>query len=264
MAKNRPDTMLAVEGLTFSYGAVRVLNEVSLSVPRGRIACVMGRNGVGKTTLMKNVMGLLKAESGTVRMGNRDVTSLSGNQRACAGLALVPQGRQIFPHLTVEENLRVGMQAHPDARVPGKVGPRYHPLQWRWWMDIALQRPGKVPEFVYELFPVLKEMARRKGGDLSGGQQQQLAISRALVGDPQVLLLDEPTEGIQPNIIQQIGEVLRQLVDEAGLTVVLVEQYLEFVREFGDEFSLMDRGRVVAQGATGDLTKEIVQAHLTV
>lgn len=239
MTENRPDTMLAVEDLTFSYGAVRVLNEVSLSVPRGRITCVMGRNGVGKTTLMKNVMGLLKAESGQVFLDGRDVTSLSGNRRARAGIALVPQGRQIFPRLTVEENLRVGMQARRDVR-------------------------GKVPEFVYEMFPVLKEMTRRKGGDLSGGQQQQLAISRALVGDPQVLLLDEPTEGIQPNIIQQIGETLRQLVDETGLTVVLVEQYLDFVREFGDEFSLMDRGRVVAQGETGDLTKEIVEAHLTV
>ncbi|MEE3372163.1 MAG: urea ABC transporter ATP-binding subunit UrtE [Planctomycetota bacterium] len=231
--------MLAVEDLTFSYGAVRVLNEVSLSVPRGRITCVMGRNGVGKTTLMKNVMGLLKAESGKVFLDGRDVTSLSGNRRACEGIALVPQGRQIFPRLTVEENLQVGMQARSVVR-------------------------GKVPEFVYDMFPVLKEMTRRKGGDLSGGQQQQLAISRALVGEPQVLLLDEPTEGIQPNIIQQIGETLRQLVDDTGLTVVLVEQYLDFVREFGDQFSLMDRGRVVAQGETGDLTKEIVQAHLTV
>ena len=231
--------MLAVEDLTFSYGAVRVLNEVSLSVPRGRITCVMGRNGVGKTTLMKNVMGLLKAESGKVFLEGRDVTSLSGNRRAREGIALVPQGRQIFPRLTVEENLRVGMEARAVAR-------------------------GKVPEFVYDMFPVLKEMTRRKGGDLSGGQQQQLAISRALVGEPRVLLLDEPTEGIQPNIIQQIGETLRQLVDESGLTVVLVEQYLDFVREFGDEFSLMDRGRVVAQGETGELTKEIVEAHLTV
>ena len=239
MAENRPDTMLAVEDLTFSYGAVRVLNAVNLSVPRGRITCVMGRNGVGKTTLMKNVMGLLKAESGKVFLEGRDVTSLSGNRRAREGIALVPQGRQIFPRLTVEENLRVGMEARAVAR-------------------------GKVPEFVYDMFPVLKEMTRRKGGDLSGGQQQQLAISRALVGEPRVLLLDEPTEGIQPNIIQQIGETLRQLVDESGLTVVLVEQYLDFVREFGDEFSLMDRGRVVAQGETGDLTKEIVEAHLTV
>ena len=239
MTESRSDTILAVEDLSFSYGAVRVLNEVSLSVPRGRITCVMGRNGVGKTTLMKNVMGLLKAESGKVFLEGRDVTSLSGNRRARKGIALVPQGRQIFPRLTVEENLRVGMEARAVGR-------------------------GKVPDFVYDMFPVLKEMTRRKGGDLSGGQQQQLAISRALVGNPRVLLLDEPTEGIQPNIIQQIGETLRQLVDETGLTVVLVEQYLDFVREFGDEFSLMDRGRVVAQGETGDLTKEIVEAHLTV
>ena len=183
------ETMLSVEGLSFSYGAVRVLNEVSLSVPRGRIVCVMGRNGVGKTTLMKNVMGLLKPEFGMVLLDGRDLTSLSAHQRARAGLGLVPQGRQIFPRLTIEENLRVGLQARRD-------------------------RQRKIPEFIYEIFPLLKEMGRRKGGDLSGGQQQQLAIGRALVGDPQVLLLDEPTEGIQPNIIQQIGEVLRNLVAE--------------------------------------------------
>ena len=239
MAGESHETMLSVEELSFSYGAVRVLNEVSLSVPRGRIVCVMGRNGVGKTTLMKNVMGLLKPEFGMVLLDGRDLTSLSAHQRARAGLGLVPQGRQIFPRLTIEENLRVGLQARRD-------------------------RQRKIPEFIYEIFPLLKEMGRRKGGDLSGGQQQQLAIGRALVGDPQVLLLDEPTEGIQPNIIQQIGEVLLYLVEEKGLTVLLVEQYLEFVREFGHEFVLMDRGRVVAQGETADLTKEIVQAHLTV
>ena len=239
MTENRPDTMLAVEDLTFSYGAVRVLNEVSLSVPRGRITCVMGRNGVGKTTLMKNVMGLLNAESGKVFLEGRDVTSLSGYRRAREGIALVPQGRQIFPRLTVEENLRVGMEARAALR-------------------------GKVPEFVYDMFPVLKEMIRRKGGDLSGGQQQQLAISRALVGDPRVLLLDEPTEGIQPNIIQQIGHVLKDLATQSNMTIVLVEQYLDFVREFGDKFYLMNRGRVVAGGTTKELTDELVSQHLSV
>ena len=191
----------------------------------GRITCVMGRNGVGKTTLMKNHHGPAEADGRDVRLGGRDVSGLPANRRRRSGIALVPQGRQIFPKLTVEENLRIGLQARRDGK-------------------------RSIPTDVYELFPVLKTMARRMGGDLSGGQQQQLAIARALVGDPKVLLLDEPTEGIQPNIIQQIGVVLRKLVEERGMTVVLVEQYLDFVREFGQSFYIMNRGRVVAEGET--------------
>ena len=231
--------MLSVQNLSFSYGMVQALREVSMTMAPARMTCVMGRNGVGKTTLMKTIMGLLKQASGTVAIGGQDVSHLPPNRRARGGLALVPQGRQIFPKLTVEENLRVGLEARPD-------------------------RARSIPPDVYDLFPVLKTMARRMGGDLSGGQQQQLAIARALVGQPKVLLLDEPTEGIQPNVIQQIGAVLRKLVDERGMTVVLVEQYLDFVREFGQYFYIMDRGRVVHEGETEHLTPDVVNRHLSV
>lgn len=231
--------MLAVKNLSFSYGAVRILHDISMTMQQARVTCVMGRNGVGKTTLMKNIMGLLSPVSGEIVVDDRDLSSLPASERAKAGIGLVPQGRQIFAKLTIEENLRVGLQARQD-------------------------RKSSIPESVYEMFPVLKEMSRRKGGDLSGGQQQQLAIARALVGEPRVLLLDEPTEGIQPNIIQQIGHVLRQLVETQEMTIVLVEQYLDFVREFGNDFYVMDRGQVVAEGQTDELTEEIVKTHLTV
>jgi urea transport system ATP-binding protein len=231
--------MLATENLSFSYGMVQALRDVTMTMAPGRITCVMGRNGVGKTTLMRTIMGLLRQTAGTVRMGEKDLSKLPANRRARSGLALVPQGRQIFPKLTIEENLRIGLEARPSGR-------------------------RVIPEEVYEMFPVLKQMSKRMGGDLSGGQQQQLAIARALVGDPKVLLLDEPTEGIQPNIIQHIGQVLRQLVEQRGMTIVLVEQYLDFVREFGQYFYIMNRGRVVAEGETAQLTTEMVHQHLSV
>jgi urea transport system ATP-binding protein len=204
-----------------------------------RITCVMGRNGVGKTTLMKNIMGILLANSGNIWLEDKDICPLPANKRAKAGVALVPQGRHIFPKLTVEENLRVGLEARTDGRrtIPGEV---------------------------YDLFPVLKTMSRRKGGDLSGGQQQQLAIARALVGDPKVILLDEPTEGIQPNIIEKIGMVLRDLVTEKNIAVVIVEQFLDFVKEFGHSFYIMNRGAVVAEGATTELSESLIAAHLHV
>lgn len=230
--------MLAIKDLTFSYGMVQALRGVNMNMPAGEVTCVMGRNGVGKTTLMKNVMGLLRHSGGKVTLAERDVSDLPPNRRAKSGIALVPQGRQIFPKLTISENLRIGLQARTDgSRV--------------------------VPDEIYDLFPVLKTMAKRMGGDLSGGQQQQLAIARALVGGPKVLLLDEPTEGIQPNIIQQIGVVLRKLV-EGGMTIVLVEQYLDFVREFGHGFYIMNRGRVVAQGMAARLDPDLVHQHLSV
>jgi len=218
---------------------VPALRDISMNMAKGAVTCVTGRNGVGKTTLMKNIMGTLRNGAGSILLGEKEVSKLPANKRAKAGIALVPQGRQIFPKLTVEENLRIGLQARTDGlRI--------------------------IPTDVYDLFPVLKTMSKRMGGDLSGGQQQQLAIARALVGAPKVLLLDEPTEGIQPNIIQQIGHVLRMLVTERGMTVVLVEQYLDFVREFGQYFYILDRGRVVAEGATAELTSEIVHKHLSV
>ncbi len=231
--------MLAVDGLHYAYGAVAALNGVSLRVQPGAITCVMGRNGVGKTTLMRTVMGTYRAARGTVALKGIDVTRLPAHQRARAGLALVPQGREIFPKLTVADNLRIGLEARRDGR-------------------------RTIPDDVFDLFPVLRLFLKRMGGDLSGGQQQQLAIARALVGDPSVLLLDEPTEGIQPNVIHDIGVVLRRLASERGMTIVLVEQYLDFVKEFGNRFAIMNRGEVVAAGETVELTAELVDEHLRV
>src|SRR5258708_27776039 len=231
--------MLATEQLTFSYGMVQALRGISILAEKARITCIMGRNGVGKTTLLRTIMGSLRQTGGAVMLDGKNIGPLPPNKRARSGLALVPQGRQIFPKLTVEENLRVGLQARTDGR-------------------------RTIPPELYDLFPVLKQMSRRMGGDLSGGQQQQLAIPRALCGDPKVLLLDEPTEGIQPNIIQQIGKVLRRLVEERGMTILLVEQYLDFVREFGQSFYVLNRGAVVAQGSASELNESIVDQHLSV
>ena len=242
--------MLTIKNLSFAYGSIQTLNSVDMEMETGKVTCILGRNGVGKTTLLKNIMGILKPSSGSVlQIDGVDLITksrLTGSPspmaphlRAKMGLGYVPQGRQIFPRITVEENLKVALQARRDkSRI--------------------------IPEFVYELFPVLHEMSGRMGGDLSGGQQQQLAIGRALCGDPDILVLDEPTEGIQPNIIQQIGEILRSLVEERGMTVVLVEQYLDFVKEFGHNFYVLNRGRVVAEGATSDLSDEIISKHLSV
>jgi urea transport system ATP-binding protein len=231
--------MIELKGVNFHYGGVQTLWNVNMRMPSAQITCVMGRNGVGKTTLLRNIMGILFPSSGSIAMDSAEVTQLPANKRARTGIALVPQGRQIFPKLTVQENLRVGLEARADGK-------------------------RVIPSELYDLFPILKTMANRMGGDLSGGQQQQLAIARALCGDPKVLLLDEPTEGIQPNIIQQIGHVLRKLVTERKMTIVLVEQYLDFVREFGEYFYIMNRGTVVAEGATRDLREELVQRHLSV
>src|SRR5687768_4518973 len=231
--------MLAIENLSFAYGAIQVLDDISMGMPEGRITCILGRNGVGKTTLLMNIMGLLRPTIGAVFLEDEDITDLTADKRAHAGLGLVPQGRRIFPKLTVEENLRVGLSAQG-------------------------RRGIGIPDEIYDLFPILKTMAKRMGGDLSGGQQQQLAIARALVGEPKVLLLDEPTEGIQPNIIQQIGSVLHRLVETKNMTVVLVEQYLDFVKEFGKTFYIMNRGRVVAEGDTKSLDGALVHQHLGV
>ena len=231
--------LLSVNNLDFAYGDAQILYGVTLDVEIGKVTCVMGRNGVGKTTLLRTVMGLLKPRAGAILLAGKDITQSAPHQRAKMGISLVPQGREIFPALTVEENLRIGLEAHPD-------------------------RGKKIPEEIYELFPVLKDMGRRMGGDLSGGQQQQLAIGRALAGAPGVLLLDEPTEGIQPSIIKQIGGVLRRLIADRQMAVVLVEQYVDFVREFGDSFAIMNRGRIVHRGETAQLHVKTVQEYLSV
>ncbi len=231
--------MLQIQNLSFSYGAALVFDEIDMSMPEGKVTCIIGRNGVGKTTLLMNVMGVLRPTTGSILLGDTDMTQMAPEARARAGLGLVPQGRRIFGRLTVEENLRIGLEARGDGIT-------------------------EVPEEVYDLFPVLKTMSNRMGGDLSGGQQQQLAIARALIGRPKVLMLDEPTEGIQPNIIQEIGRVLHRLVDELKITVVMVEQYLAFVQDVGHRFYLMDRRRVVAEGPTADLTSDLIHRHLQV
>lgn len=231
--------MLKIENLSFAYGEVRALRDVELEVPDGQITCVTGRNGVGKSTLMKNIVGLLQPAAGSITLDGRNLVDIPAHRRIHAGLAFVPQGRMIFPKLSVEENLRVGLAARSD-------------------------RLRKIPDQVFDLFPVLKDMRSRMGGDLSGGQQQQLSIGRALVTDPSLLILDEPTEGIQPNIVQQIGQVLQQLVTDRGMTIVIVEQYLDFIREFSQQFYIMNRGRVVASGETKNLKEEIVKQYLGV
>ncbi|MEP6417822.1 MAG: urea ABC transporter ATP-binding subunit UrtE [Marinobacter sp.] len=232
--------MLKIEKLNQFYGESHTLWELELDVPKGQCTCVMGRNGVGKTTLMKCVMGEENTSSGSIQFdGGTELTKQKLEERSRLGIGYVPQGRQIFPLLTVEENLRTGLAVRKDGS-------------------------KKVPERIYELFPVLKEMKNRRGGDLSGGQQQQLAIGRALVIEPQLLILDEPGEGIQPNIVAQIGEVIRRLIKEDGLTVLLVEQKLPFARKYPARFAIMDRGRRVAEGEIAELSDELIKKHLTV
>ena len=231
--------MLTVKGLNQFYGGSHTLWDVDVSVPEGSLMCIMGRNGMGKTTLLKCIMGLLKMNSGNISFGGRDLASASAEERARIGIGYVPQGREIFSHLTVEENLRIGLGVR-------KNGVR------------------SIPERIYDLFPVLKKMLRRKGGDLSGGQQQQLAIGRALVLEPKLLILDEPTEGIQPNIVHEIGDIVLMLNKEQGLSVLLVEQKLPFARRVADTFCILSNGRQVASGKMSELTDEIVRVHLSV
>lgn len=230
--------MLRVEKLNQFYAESHTLWDVDLEVPRGSCLCLMGRNGVGKTTLLKTVMGALKAASGKVLLGEDELLSRRQAERAPLGIGFVPQGRDIFSQLTVEENLLVGLA--------GKRGAKQ-----------------QIPERIFGLFPVLREMLKRRGGDLSGGQQQQLAIGRALMNDPKLLILDEPTEGIQPNIVRQIGDVLLKL-NEEGLSILLVEQKLPFARRVGKRFCILDRGRNAAAGSMDQLTEDIIARYLVV
>ncbi|STQ76063.1 urea ABC transporter ATP-binding subunit UrtE [Grimontia hollisae] len=231
--------MLTVNGLNQRYGESQTLWDLSINAPKGQCTVVMGRNGVGKTTLLQSIMGLLNIDNGEILMEGNDLASRRAEERPRVGVGYVPQGRQIFPRLTVEENLEIGL-------------------------PIRRKNDRKIPDYIYELFPVLAEMKRRFGGDLSGGQQQQLAIARALVIDPKLLLLDEPTEGIQPNIVQEIGDIICKLNQELGLTVILVEQKLPFARKIGDRFCLLDRGRNVASGGMDELSEDLIRQYLTV
>jgi len=231
--------MLRIDGLNQYYGESHTLWDLDIEIPEGQCTCVMGRNGVGKTTLMDCIMGLLPVRSGVMEFRGINLAKQAAETRASFGIGYVPQGRQIFPLLTVEENLQIGLSARVD-------------------------RKKQIPGFIYELFPVLRDMLGRRGGDLSGGQQQQLAIGRALVVDPKLLILDEPTEGIQPNIVQEIGDIIRRLNREIGLTVILVEQKLPFARKVADRFLILDRGRVMATGAMEELSGDLVKEYLTV
>jgi urea transport system ATP-binding protein len=231
--------VLAIKALNQSYGGSHTLWDVELDVREGSRTCLMGRNGMGKTTLLKCIMGLLPASSGQILFDGADLCHRPADHRARLGIGYVPQGREIFSHLTVEENLKVGLGVR-------KNGPR------------------TIPGQIFELFPVLKTMLRRLGGDLSGGQQQQLAIGRALVLEPKLLILDEPTEGIQPNIVHEIGDVILKLNREAGVTVLLVEQKLPFARRVASQFCILEKGRSVAGGAVSELSDEVVRAHLSV
>ena len=231
--------MLEVAALNQSYGQSRTIWYVQLEIPAGECVSLLGRNGVGKTTLLGCLMGLVPAQSGAIRFGGHDLTRAKPEERARLGIGYVPQGRMIFPLLTVEENLAVGLGA---ARGAGRT----------------------LPERIFELFPVLRSMLRRRGGDLSGGQQQQLAIGRALVLEPKLLILDEPTEGIQPSIVTEIGDVIARLNRELGMTVLVVEQKLPFVRRFCDRFLIMDKGRIVGAGEMAALSDELVRTHLSV
>ena len=234
-------TLMEMRGLNTYYGESHILRDVDLTLKAGEMVCLIGRNGVGKTTLLKSLIGLLRPRRGEIVFNGIYLDRQAPHQRARAGLGYVPQGREIIPQLTVEENLKLGLEALPGGLV----------------------RQQGIDPFVYDLFPVLKDFLPRKGGDLSGGQQQQLAIARALLGKPKLLLLDEPTEGIQPNIVRDIESAVRQIISQTGISVLLVEQHLHFVRQ-ADRYYAMQRGGIVASGPTQELSQAVVDQFLSV
>lgn len=230
--------MLSLQSIHQFYGSSHTLRGLNLEVRKGALTVLLGRNGVGKTTLLRSIMGQTALRSGEILLDQRPIQGLQSHERVAAGIGYVPQGREIFPRLTVEENLLVGAASRKTTKA--------------------------VNEQIYELFPVLKQMRQRNGGDLSGGQQQQLAIGRALMSQPKLLILDEPTEGIQPNVIQMIGETLKTLVLKNGLTVLLVEQYYEFARQIADDYAVMSRGEIIATGAAAHMERDGVEKLITV
>ncbi len=234
--------MLKISGLNFYYGESHILRDVDLNVPRGQMVCLIGRNGVGKTTLLKNIIGLLSPRGGVINYDGQLINAFTADRRARAGIGYVPQGREIIHRLSVKENLLIGLEA---------LGNR------------APKAKKEIPELIFELFPVLKTMLSRMGGDLSGGQQQQLSIARALMGQPQLLLLDEPTEGIQPSIILDIENAVRRIIETTGISVLLVEQHLHFVRQ-ADYYYAMQKGGIVASGSTDQLSNDVIQEFLAV
>jgi urea transport system ATP-binding protein len=225
--------MLTVSNINQYYGGSHILRDVSLQATRGKVSVILGRNGVGKTTLLKSLMGLVQIKTGSIEFDGRAIERATPYERARAGIGYVPQGREIFSRLTVEDNLRMGLASKP-AGTP-------------------------IPAELFELFPVLKQMRQRRGGDLSGGQQQQLAIARALAAGPKLLVLDEPTEGIQPSIIKDIGRVIRMLADRGDMAIVLVEQYYDFAQALADDYVVMERGSVLARGRGGDMEQDAVR-----
>ena len=230
--------MLRIEGLNQFYGGSHVLRDISLEVPMGQVTALLGRNGVGKTTLLKCLTGLLPIRSGRILLDSQDISNLAPHRRARLGLGYVPQGREIFPRLSVEENLRIAMAASGND--------------------------GEIPDWVFDTFPIIKAFLKRRGGDLSGGQQQQLAIARALVTKPRLLILDEPTEGIQPNVIQMIEQVIAGLAERKEMAILLVEQYYDFARSLADHYAVLQRGEVIASGLGTNMESDGVRELVAV